>query len=142
MQEGYLAAVRGLVTALLTRHSRYMTPAKTVRKDQEQILTRLGPALAYINQHYMEDITIAQLTAASGTSKSTLQRYMIAFTGMSPMQYVHHLRMKRATILLTAGMSVADVAFNVGYNTLSSFNRHFLQIFGMSPTQWRKQQGH
>lgn len=139
MQEGYLAAVRGLVTALLTRHSRYMTPAKTVRKDQEQILARLGPALAYINQHYMEDITIAQLTAASGTSKSTLQRDMIDFTGMAPLQYIHYLRMKRAAVMLTKKMAVADVAFSVGYNTISSFNRHFLSEFGVSPTQWRRE---
>ena len=145
LEEGYLTALRGLVTALLARHSRYMTPATKGREDQEQIFHRLGDTLFYINQHYMDDVTIDDLLAADtrgGMSKSTLQRDMIAFTGMSPMQFVHHLRMKRATILLTAGMSVADVAFNVGYNTLSSFNRHFLQIFGMSPTQWRKQQGH
>lgn len=138
----YLTAMRALATALLTRHSRYMTPSDRIREDQEQIFHRLGDTLFYINQHYMDDITIEDLLAADrrgSMSKSTLQRDMIAFTGMSPMQYVHHLRMKRATIMLTGGMSVADAAFNVGYNTLSSFNRHFLKEYGMSPTQWRKQ---
>ena len=139
--EGYLTAMRGLITALLARHSRYMTPATKVREDQERLFHRLGDTLFYINQHYMDDITIDDLLAAdkhSGMSKSTLQRDMIAFTGMSPMQYIHHLRMKRATILLTGGMPVADVAFDVGYNTLSSFNRHFLREYGMPPTQWKK----
>lgn len=141
LKDGYLTAIRALVTALLTRHSRYMTPSDKVREDQEQLFHRLGDTLFYINQHYMDDITIGDLLAADrrGTmSKSTLQRDMIAFTGMSPMQYVHHLRMKRATIMLTGGMPVADVAFNVGYNTLSSFNRHFLKEYGMSPTQWKQ----
>lgn len=143
LEEGYLTAIRGLITALLTRHSRCMTPTKTPAKsqqeNQEQILSRLGSVLVYINQHYTEDITIEQLLDASGMSKSTLQRDMIDCTGMAPLQYIHHLRMKRATVLLANGQSVADVAFDVGYNTLSSFNRHFLQAFGMSPTQWRKQ---
>lgn len=140
LQEGYLTSVRGLVTSLLTRHSRYMTPSKTIRKDQEQTLVRLGAALAYINQHYMEDITIAQLTQASGSSKSTLQRDMIDFTGMAPLQYIHYLRMKRAAVMLMQKKPIADIAFDVGYNTISSFNRHFLSEFGVSPTQWRKEQ--
>nr|MBR4281006.1 helix-turn-helix transcriptional regulator [Clostridia bacterium] len=138
---GYLTAIRALTTALLTRHSRYMTPTGKAREDQDQIFHRLSDTLFYINQHYMEDVTIDDLLAASprsSMSKSTLQRDMISFTGMSPMQYIHHLRMKRATIMLAGGMSVADVAFDVGYNTLSSFNRHFLKEYGLSPTQWKK----
>lgn len=141
MKEGYLTAIRGLMVALLTRHSRYMVPAACIRKNQEQVLERLGSTLVYINQHYMHDISIDDLIQASGLSKSTLQRDMIAFTGMAPMQYIHHLRMKRATILLMKKLPITDVAFNVGYNVLSSFNRHFHQTFGISPTQWRKQHG-
>lgn len=144
LREDYLTAMRGLTTALLARHSRYMLPTrnplKASRDNPALILSRLGSVLVYINQHYTEDVTIDQLVAASELSKSTLQRDMIAFTGMAPMQYIHHLRMKRAAILLTGDLPVADVAFGVGYNTLSSFNRHFLQKFGVSPTQWKKQQ--
>ncbi len=141
LKEGYLTAMRAMLTAMLTRHSRYMTPAARVRENQAQILDRLGDVLVYINQHYMEDLTIEQMVEAAGASKSTLQRDMIDFTGMAPMQYVHHLRMKRATILLMGDRPIADIAFDVGYNTLSSFNRHFLQEFGVSPSQWRKEKG-
>ena len=138
-----LTAIRGLITALMARHSRYMTPTANVREDYSQVLHRLGGVLCYINRHYMENVTIEQLLAAGSEngkklSKSTLQREMIIFTGMAPMQYIHHLRMKRATILLEGDMPVADVAFEVGYNTLSSFNRHFLKEFGLPPTQWKK----
>jgi len=140
----YLTAMRGLIMALLTRHSRMMTPTKKSahvhQSSQQQLLSRLGEVLLYINQHYTEDLTIDHLTRASGISKATLQRDMIDFTGLAPMQYIHQLRMKRATLLLAEGIPVADVAFNVGYNTLSSFNRHFLQEFGMSPTRWKRQQ--
>jgi AraC-like DNA-binding protein len=142
LQGDYLTAMRGLMTALLARHSRLMIPTKnpagSKRDSQAQLLSRLGDVLHYINQHYTEELTIDQLVDASGASKSTLQRDMIDFTGMAPMQYIHHLRMKRAALLLTDGSPVADVAFDVGYNTLSSFNRHFLKEYGMSPTQWTK----
>ena len=121
LHQDYLTAVRGLVASLLAGHSRYMQPAKTIRRDQDQTLARLGAALTYINQHYMEDITISRLNAASGTSKSTLQRDMIDFTGMVPMQYIHYLRMNRATVLLMRRMPVAEVAFSVGYNLIGIF---------------------
>ncbi len=139
LQEGYLTAMRGILTVLLTRHSRYMTPAAKTRENQEQILSRLGKSLVYINQHYMEDLTIEQLVEQAGISKSTLQRDMIAFTGLAPMQYIHRLRIKHALVLLQGARQVADIAFDVGYNSLSSFNRHFLYEVGVSPTQWRKQ---
>ena len=137
LKEGYLTAMRGLLIALLTRHSRYMTPAHKVRENQEQILERLGNTLVYINQHYMEDISVNQMINACGLSKSTLLRDLTAFTGMAPMQYIHHLRLNRAAILLTGRESVSDIAFSVGYNSLSSFNRHFLHEYGMSPSKWR-----
>lgn len=139
LREGYLTAVRGLMTALLTRHSRYMTASRHPRGGQARLLERLGGAMSYINQNYMNDITIDQLTQAGGVSKSTLQRDMILFTGMAPLQYIHYLRMKRAAaMLLGGGYSIAKIASDVGYNTLSSFNRHFIRAFGASPSKWRK----
>ena len=142
LRADYLTSMRGLTMALLARHSRYMTPAvnpaKARRENQEHLLARLGSVLVYINQHYTDDITVEHLLEASGLSKSTLQRDMIAFTGMAPMQYIHHLRMKRAAILLTGNSPISDIAFSVGYNSLSSFNRHFLHEFGKSPSEWKK----
>lgn len=62
--------------------------------------------------------------------------------GMAPLEYIHHLRMKRAAILLKGGMLVPDLAFDVGHNTLSSFNRDSLKAYGVSSAQWRKNNIH
>ncbi len=137
--DSYLTAIRGLTAALLTRHSRSMTPSRRKRHDRQQLLERLAAALEYINRHYHDDITIQAITEHCGISKATLQRDMLAFTDMAPLQYVHHLRMLHASILLTSGnRPIADIAFDVGYNTLSSFNRHFINTFRVSPRQWRR----
>lgn len=139
LREQYLTAVRALMTAALVRHSRYMTPARKLRRAGAQLLDRLGAVLGYINHNYMNDITMDELTDAGRTSKSTLRRDMIAFTGMAPLQYVHHLRIKRAAaMLLGRDSSIAQVSLDVGYGSLSSFNRQFHSAFGMSPSQWRK----
>lgn len=137
-KEGYLRAVQGLTVAMLIRHSRYMQPAARPRSDTALLLARLGDVLSFINLQYMNELSIDDLTAVSHTSKSALQRDMIAFTGMAPMQYVHHVRLNHAAaMLLERNAAVSDVALSVGYNTLSCFNRQFQGKFNMSPSQWK-----
>lgn len=137
-QEGYLAAIQGLVMTMLIKHSRYMTPALHPQKNAASLLSRLGDVLALISARYMEELSIETLTEVAHMSKSSLQRDMIAFTGMAPMQYVHHLRLNHAAaMLLGSNGRIADIALAVGYNTLSCFNRKFQGAFGMSPSQWR-----
>lgn len=137
-RDGYLRAIQGLTAAMLIRHSRYMKPAARPRSDQALLLARLGDVLSFINLQYMRELSINDLTAVSHTSKSVLQRDMIAFTGMAPMQYVHHIRLNHAAaMLLERSAAVSDVALSVGYNTLSCFNRQFQSKFNMSPSQWK-----
>ena len=101
-------------------------------------MDEIGELLNYISGHYMEDITIDDLAAHTHMSKATLQRKMTAFTGMSPMQYIHRIRLNEAALLLQdSKRPIAEIATEVGYNSLSSFNRKFLSYFGMSPSCWR-----
>lgn len=135
----FLTSLRGLVTALLVRHSRYMNVSRQVATDRRQTINRLGGILTYINQNYAEELTVPELARLNGTSKSTFQRDMISFTGLAPLQYIHKLRMRRAVALLSTGDTpVSQIAFSLGYASLSSFNRHFRAEYGMSPTQWLK----
>ena len=101
-------------------------------------MDELGELLNFISLHYMEDITIDDLTAQTHMSKASLQRKMTAFTGLSPMQYIHRIRLNQAALMLQEKKkSVAQIATEVGYNSLSSFNRKFLDYFGMSPTKYK-----
>ena len=96
--------------------------------------------LNYISSHYTEDLTVEELCAAAKMSKPTMQRKLIACTGFAPMQYVHHLRLNHAAVLLhDKGLPIAEVAAQAGYNSISSFNRKFIAKFGMPPSQWRQQ---
>jgi AraC-like DNA-binding protein len=137
-REGYLAAIQGLVVTMLIMHGRYMKLSDRPYKDSASLLVRLEDVLTYIGINYMNELTINEIAEVAHTSKSSLQRDMIAFTGMAPMQYVHHLRLNyAAAMLLDRNVCVSEIAFTVGYNTLSCFNRKFQGEFGMSPSQWR-----
>lgn len=130
--------MRGLLYALLVKHGRYFRRKECSVTDRTSLMDELGELLNYISLHYMEDITIDDLTAQTHMSKASLQRKMTAFTGLSPMQYIHRIRLNQAALMLQEKKkSVAQIATEVGYNSLSSFNRKFLDYFGMSPTKYK-----
>lgn len=135
-----LLSLRGLVYSLLVKHSRLMVRKSHGKSDNYlQYLEDISPTLDYINMNFMEDIAIDTLLKISNASKASLQRKFLAVTGLSPIQYLHDLRIKRATVmLLNRKNSIVQISMEVGYNSLSSFNRMFLSNMGMSPSAWRK----
>lgn len=140
-KEHFLPCLQGLVYSLLIKHGRYMKKIENkpnLIEKKNGLLNELGDVLNFMNTKYMEDVTIDDLVAISNFSKPTLQRKIIALTKYSPMQYIHNLRLNHAAVMLIdKHSSISNVATEVGYNSLSSFNRLFLKKFKMSPSEWK-----
>jgi AraC-like DNA-binding protein len=139
-EEGYLEVLKGLVYSLLQKHNRYMTVRSNPQNDDNYIalMQELRPTLNYINMNYTKKITIDNLVEINNFSKPTLERKIMAYTGYSPMQYIHHLRLNRAASILTNGhLKTVEIAYDVGYPSISCFNRQFKKKFGCSPKQWK-----
>ncbi|MFV0359437.1 helix-turn-helix domain-containing protein [Tropicimonas sp.] len=96
-------------------------------------------AIAHLRENLTEQISEAELAALAGQSASSFSRSFRRHTGMTLVRYKNHLRIDLACqILLTdPGIRVADVCFEVGFANLSNFNRHFLRLKGMPPSQFR-----
>lgn len=102
-------------------------------------LDAVSPAVLYIVNHYQEEINLSQLAAMCAQSVSSFRRCFQRAMRTSPLEYLYHVRIKAATNLLKAtSLPITEVAARVGYQSLSSFNRHFLRITGISPRQCRK----
>ena len=100
----------------------------------------ISPALLHIINHYNETITLAQLAAMCSKSVSSFRRCFTQTMDTTPFEYLYHVRIKAAVNLLqTTQLPVLDISYQVGYQSLSSFNRHFLRITGMAPVACRKQ---
>ena len=69
-----------------------------------------------------------------------LSRSFKACTGLSFVTYLNHLKVERAKELLLREGSVTQVSLELGYESLTHFERVFRQIAGLSPTEWRKSQ--
>lgn len=67
---------------------------------------------------------------------TTFHRQFKSITGLSPIQFQKQLRLLEARKLLTySGYSVTDAALDVGYESVSQFNREYSRFFGASPAR-------
>ena len=92
----------------------------------------------YIHTHMHERITMDELCAVSGFSRSYLSRLFRQETGLTPHAYITQLKLDRARRLLAGSeISAAQVAAECGFSAYTSFYREFLRAEGMPPGEWR-----
>jgi len=95
---------------------------------------RIRDVIEYIKQNYHRPIRIEDLADIAHMSVSTLHRHFKEVTAMSPIQFQKQLRLQKARhLLLAETIDAAEVAFQVGYESPSQFNREYSRMFGLPP---------
>lgn len=98
----------------------------------------LKPALEYIHDHYMEPCDASTLSSLCHLSQTHFRRLFLSCMGSTPLQFVISTRIYQACVmLLNSDEPVLTIAQAVGMPSVSSFNRNFQQVMGMSPRQYR-----
>ncbi|CAN5463978.1 two-component regulator propeller domain-containing protein [soil metagenome] len=83
------------------------------------------------------DFNVSTLTDEIGMSRPVLFRKVKMLTGLSVVELIRSVRMKKAQRLLSQkGMTVAEVAFSVGFNDPKYFSKQFRSEFGKSPSEY------
>jgi AraC-like DNA-binding protein len=102
--------------------------------------TGINEVLSHINDNLTEAIDETTLARLAGVTPSTLSRSFRRHTGQSLTKYVNRLRVTLACQLLMSPEfdSITDVCFASGFNNVSNFNRQFLALRGVTPTQFRR----
>ena len=115
------------------------TEAKKPDIESEKEFSAVLPALQYILQKYREEIGVKALANECHLSVSRFGNVFKHSVGISPMAYLAEVRMAAAANLLReTDRSVMQIASDVGYDTLSSFNREFKKTYAISPLRYRK----
>lgn len=98
----------------------------------------LAKVKAFIESESTNDITIADLASITGYSAVHFSRMFKQATGQSPYQYLTGYRISQAQALLkTSSLSVAEVAYQVGFGSHAHFSTQFRRITGVSPQTYR-----
>ncbi|GAA3409247.1 AraC family transcriptional regulator [Paenibacillus hodogayensis] len=96
--------------------------------------------IKYANTHFMDEtISLDEIAGKFGVSVFVVRQAFKRLLGKNFLEYLHRLRIRRASSLLTAtDMSVAEVAYDVGFSSLRSFTRVFKDTTGLSASDYRK----
>ncbi|MBO4687250.1 MAG: AraC family transcriptional regulator [Clostridiales bacterium] len=92
----------------------------------------------HINAHFMDEITLEWAADYVGFSKFHFSRLFKEYTDVTFYEFLLHRRMQAAKVLLTdTDKTVTEIAFQSGFNNLTSFTRCFKNATGMTPSQYR-----
>ena len=95
-------------------------------------------ARAYIEAHKMEPFSLSDVAKAAGASVFHFCKVFHKATGLKFTDYVARVRLEDArTQLLNHNRRVSEIAYDVGFQSLTQFNRTFKRVFGQSPTEFR-----
>ncbi len=99
---------------------------------------RLNTIIAYIQEHYQDNITLGQMAEMVHLSEGQFCRLFKAFAGMSPNQYLIRYRiLQSCQQLLQTDTSITGIALSCGFNNISYYNRAFLKIMNTTPGEYR-----
>lgn len=116
--------------------SRIGAKGKAAKVDLDK---RLKLALQYMNRHLTENLTLTKLSDIANLSTFHFHRLFKAAYGVTPLQQVTHLRLKKASGLLKSTMKkVSEVGCLCGFDNESSFVRLFKKELGTTPLAYRK----
>lgn len=137
--EYHKAVEQNLMTSLLLLITRSYTEKKTHIRPMTVGLQQIMPAIEYIGMHYMNPISGEDLASICSLSEAQLRRKFKEYLNMSPVEYLTMVRIQKAYELLNStNYPMTEVALRVGYQDVSSFNRNFQKIMGVSPYQYKK----
>jgi transcriptional regulator GlxA family with amidase domain len=99
----------------------------------------IGRCQEWIAEHYHEAAPVAAMVRLSGLAERSFKRRFEQCTGMSPLEYVHTLRLEEAKHALeTSEASIEAIAGDVGYEDAGFFSRLFRRKVNMTPAMYRK----
>lgn len=98
----------------------------------------LSKVLAYLEDHPGDNCPVRQLAERFGTTERTLARKAQRDLGMPLSEWRQRLKVVRAMPMLQAGVTVENVALDLGYSTASAFIAMFRRLLNITPDEYRK----
>lgn len=133
------------ISNLCSKHLK-MSPNKYREKykDMYQIFNEkeqqlVSDVIKYIYENYTKELTINDVTEKFNITDTKLNKILMSYSGKRFIEFLNALKIDKACeMLLTTDKSVIDISFELGFNTVKTFNNNFSKLKNMSPTDFRK----
>ncbi len=95
--------------------------------------------LVYLQQNYLNSLSIETLSRHFGYNRDYLSKFFNSYLGCGFNSYINALRSRHAVQLIINGkLDLTDIAFMSGFGNYRTFNRAFLQSYGITPSEYKK----
>ena len=127
-------ALRIIERVIALMASDRQTPAAPTGRETRRVIE----AIRLVESDAARPLELKEMAAVAGMSKYHFLRVFRRLTGMTPHRYLISARLRRAALALTSSRRpVIAVALDAGFGDLSTFNKTFRAVFGLTPTQYR-----
>jgi len=138
---GYQLFIKGQLFLLFYTLFHKCSTKELSGKDRSKSLEKMKLILKYVENNYMEKITIEDIANEVDLSQSHFMKYFKNTMGTSFVDYLNEYRLTMASrLLISSDSSILAIASEVGFENLSYFNRIFKKRFGQTPREYRRRQ--
>lgn len=142
---GYELLTKACLCQLWITLLEYVIPQNATKSNQITVSldeARVKQAMTYIEEHYAEHITLEQLANSVHISRSECCRCFKRTLQMTPIEYLMKYRIFKASNMIQSNdpsaRSMSDLAFHVGFNNTSYFNKVFKQFLNCTPSEYKR----
>lgn len=125
-------ALVSVLSQLITRHAQN----RVVHEVTKPAELRVYQIRDYLNEHYKTNISLTELAELTGLSKFHICRVFREVFGLPPHAYLNLIRIRQAKRLLAQGVSLAQVAVDVGFFDQTHLTKRFKAVLGVTPRQY------
>lgn len=139
----YAFAVKGYLCLLILnmyRNQEYhrKEPGGEYRVESSHTLKKLDLIFRYVEDHYMESVTLEEIAGYMGFSRYYFAKFFKKNVGRTFMQFLNEYRIEKAKwILLNEDAAALEVAERAGFGSVKTYYRLFKEIVGMTPKEFQ-----
>lgn len=141
----FLVVIIGTAVLMRKRFNRLYSELMDIRKKKSmktsvttETRDKLDKVIDYLEKNYCSDISREGLAEYIEMNPDYLGKLFREYTGFKISEYINNLRIMEAKeLLINSDKKVIDIAYNTGFENLSTFYRVFQNLIGVSPTKYR-----
>lgn len=137
--ERILAFVRFLVRLNEHAEKKTLSVTKLIQPEGGSKQARIAQVVDHVNKNFFEVFNVSQAAEMANMTEITFSRNFHSVTGHSFVEFLNRIRIGQACGMLYASDDqITSIAQESGYKNLANFNRHFLKVRGMTPSEYRE----
>jgi AraC-like DNA-binding protein len=119
-------------------HKTVLSLTKLEQKTGNKNHDRIGEVVDYVISRYNENLSVADTAAMAGMSETSFSRNFRNATGNRFIDFINRVRIGQACVLLLeTDQQISSICYDIGFQNLANFNRHFYKLKNITPRAYR-----